>query len=121
MHEWKVKPDMFYQMPCQYFVSEIVEGKIQVLIIDLVVVDPPWNKEKRGLPSIPVAIAKMPYHMYVNSAYIIHTGVRLARHLNTLLLYRYRERLECKHLISINAEVKFFEKKGYVYYGVCKV
>jgi hypothetical protein len=120
-HEWEVKPDMFYLMPCQFFTMEVIEGKIQLPVIDLIVVDPPWNKEKRGPPSIQVSITRMPYHMYVNSAHIIYSGIRLARRLNTLLLYRYKEQLKCNHIVSINAEVKFFRKEGCVHYGVCKV
>lgn len=118
-HEWEVKPDVFHQMPCQYFTTGVIENKIQIPPVDLIVVDPPWNREKRGKTTVDVGIARMPYHMYVNSTYIIYTGVKLARHLNTLLLYRYKEPLSCKHVLNVRAEVKFFRRSGFVHYGVC--
>jgi hypothetical protein len=49
--------------------------------------------------------------------YILNTLFPM--NLNTLLLYRYKEPLNCRHALSIKAEVKFFRRSGFVYYGVC--
>jgi hypothetical protein len=118
-HDWEVKPDMFYTMPCQEFVMKVLKGEIELSNIDMVVVDPPWNTRKRGLPTIPIGVLKMPYHMYVNPDNIIYAGMALAKRLNTLLLYRYKEPLKCNRIIDVKAEVKIFGMKGLVYYGVC--
>lgn len=118
-HDWEVKPDVFYIMPCQEFVARVFRGEIKLGSVDIVVVDPPWNTRKRGLPTIPIGLLRMPYHMYVNPADIIYTGIALARRLNTLLLYRYKEPLKCDKVVGVSAEVKVFGKRGFVYYGVC--
>jgi hypothetical protein len=118
-HDWEVEPDVFYQMTCQEFTSRVIRGEIELPRADLVVVDPPWDTLRRGLSGVP-GLARMPYHMYARPLNIIHAGMALAKHMNTLLVYRYKELLRCNHIITVRAEVKVFERRGWVYYGVCK-
>jgi hypothetical protein len=119
-HEWEVKPDTFYQMPCQLFVEKVINGEIALPRTSLVVVDPPWSSEKRGRFPSGTGISNLPYHMLVDSKSIIVYAVRLAKHLNTLLLYRYREPLPCEHVARAEVVVNMMRNKGLVYYGVCK-
>jgi len=101
------------------FVEEVIQGKIPPPSgVDLVVVDPPWSHEKRGRSTQLPRLSRMPYHLKsVNSRSIISAAERLASHLNTPLLYRYKEPLGCKHIVRAEAEVKILRCEGTVYYG----
>jgi hypothetical protein len=78
--------------------------------------------EKRGNIAQQIGISSMPYHLkHVDSKSIIDAALQLAKHLNTLLLYRYKEPLKCKHIIMAKAEVKIIRNKGVIYYGVCNI
>jgi hypothetical protein len=120
-YEWEVKPDIFYQMPCQLFVEKVINGEIVLPRASLVVVDPPWSSEKRGRFPSGTGVSSLPYHMkYVDSRSIIVYAMRLAKHLDTLLLYRYYEVLQCDHVARVEVIVNMMGNKGLVYYGVCK-
>ena len=120
-HEWEVKPDIFYQMPCQLFVEKVVKREISLPRTSLVVVDPLWSIEKRGRFPSGTGVSSLPYHIkYVDSRSIIVYALRLAKHLNTLLLYRYREPLPCEHVARVEVVVNMMMNRGVVYYGVCK-
>jgi hypothetical protein len=119
-YKWEVKPDVFYHMPCQIFVEKVIKGEIALPRTNLVVVDPPWSHEKRGAVPKDVGYATMPYHLkHVDSKSIIDSATKLAKHLNTYLLYRYKEPLRCNHIIVVEAEVKIIKSRGVVYYGIC--
>jgi hypothetical protein len=120
-HQWEVQPDIFYQMPCQQFVAKVLRGEIALPSIDLVVTDPPWSQEKRGFLPKGLGIGDMPYHLeFVDSRSIINAALLLARHLNTPLLYRYKEPLSCRHIARVEAEVRIIKNKGIIYYGICE-
>jgi hypothetical protein len=120
-HQWEVKPDIFYQMPCQVFVEKVIKGNIALPKANIVVVDPPWSSEKRGSQPNDVGISSLPYHLkYIDSRSVIVYAVKLAKHLNTLLLYRYCELLRCEHVARVDVVVNMMGHKGLVYYGVCK-
>ncbi|MCC6024534.1 MAG: hypothetical protein LM600_07530 [Thaumarchaeota archaeon] len=120
-YAWEIKPDLFYQMPCQMFVDKVLRNEIVLPgSVDLVVIDPPWSHEKRGVFPKKIGISNMPYHLeFVNSRSIINAATRLAKHLNTLLLYRYKEPLSCEHVIKLEAEVRIMHNTGVVHYGIC--
>jgi len=120
-HEWEVAPSIFYQMPCQVFVEKVIRNEIVLPSkVNLVVVDPPWSHEKRGKIAQQIGVSSMPYHLkHIDSRSIIDAATKLAKHLSTLLLYRYKEPLSCKHIIMAKAEVKIIRNKGVVHYGVC--
>jgi predicted RNA methylase len=120
-HRWEIEPTVFYQMDCRVFVSKVLNKEIELGDVDLVVVDPPWSSEKRGVKPREAGISSLPYHMKgVNSQSIIQAALRLAGVLGKPLLYRYKEPLECKHLVRAVAEVKMMYNTGYIYYGVCE-
>jgi predicted RNA methylase len=48
-HKWEVEPAAFYQMDCRVFVERVLKGEIGLGDVDIVVVDPPWSHEKRGV------------------------------------------------------------------------
>ena len=48
-HRWEVEPTIFYQMDCRVFADRVLKGEIELGDIDVVVVDPPWSHEKRGV------------------------------------------------------------------------
>jgi predicted RNA methylase len=120
-HEWEIKPDVFYQMPCQLFVHKVLKGLIELpQHIDLVVVDPPWSQEKRGV----FPVSHMPraalYHIKnINTKAIIMVAEKLAAYLDAKLLYRYKECLTCNHIIKVDANVTIMKNKGVIHYGIC--
>jgi hypothetical protein len=62
--------------------------------VDLVVVDPPWSREKRGVAARETGVSRQPYHMAgVDSRSIVEAAALLSRALGKPLLYRYREPL----------------------------
>lgn len=120
-YEWEVEPTIFYQMDCVDFVSKVLNKETELGDVDVVVVDPPWSHEKRGVAPRRTGISGQPYHLkWVNSRSIIHAALRLSEVLNKPLLYRYKEPLVCNHLVQAVAEVKMMNNTGYIYYGVCK-
>jgi hypothetical protein len=120
-YPWEVSPSIFYQMPCQIFVEKAISGEIALPnSIDFVAVDPPWSTEKRGKMAHQIGVSSMPYHLkHINSRIIIVAATRLAKHLNTLLLYMYKEPINCSHIIRVEAEVKIIYNTGVIYYGIC--
>jgi len=120
-HEWEIKPDIFYQMPCQLFVHKVLKGEIDLpQHVDLVVVDPPWSQEKHGHFPKRIGISHMPYHIKnVNTKTIIMSAEKLAAHLDVKLLYRYKECLTCNHIIKADARVTIMNNKGVIHYGIC--
>jgi hypothetical protein len=119
-HRWEVRPTTFYQMGCRVFVDKVLNGEIGLGDVDIIVVDPPWSHEKRGVATRETGVSRQPYHLRgVDSRSIIQATVRLAKVLGKPLLYRYREPLPCSHLVLAVAEVKMMYNKGYIYYGVC--
>jgi hypothetical protein len=119
-HEWEVKPTTFYQMDCRVFVDKVLNGEIELGDVDIVVVDPPWSHEKRGVMTREAGISRQPYHLRgVDSKSIIHAALRLSKAFNKPLLYRYREPLPCNHMVLVAAEVKMIYNKGQIYYGIC--
>jgi hypothetical protein len=119
-YEWEVEPTIFYQMDCRVFVDRVLKGEIELGDVDIVVVDPPWSAEKRGVMAREAGISRQPYHLKgVDSKSIIHAALRLSEALDKPLLYRYREPLPCNHLVLAVAEVKMMYNKGYIYYGIC--
>jgi hypothetical protein len=119
-YEWEVKPTIFYQMDCVDFVSKVLNKEIELGDVDIIVVDPPWSHEKRGIALKEIGISKLPYHLTgINSRSIIQAALKLSRYTDKPLLYRYKEPLECEHMLRATAEVKVIRNKGWVYYGVC--
>ena len=119
-YEWEVEPTVFYQMDCVDFVSRVLNKEIELGDVDLVVVDPPWSIEKRGVKPRETGISSLPYHMKgVDSRLIIQAALRLSGALSKPLLYRYKEPLPCGHLVQAVAEVKMMNNTGYIYYGIC--
>jgi len=119
-HRWEVRPTTFYQVDCRVFVEKVLKGEIELGDVDIVVVDPPWSHEKRGVMARETGISRQPYHLRgVDSRSIIQAAVRLSEALSKPLLYRYRELLPCNHLVLAVAEVKVIHNKGHIYYGVC--
>jgi hypothetical protein len=119
-HRWEVEPTVFYQMDCRVFVDRALRGEVALGEVDLVVVDPPWSHEKRGVAARETGVSRQPYHMSgVDSRSIVEAAVSLSRALGKPLLYRYREPLHCNHTARAVAEVKMIRSKGHVYYGVC--
>jgi predicted RNA methylase len=120
-HEWEVEPTVFYQMDCRVFVNKVLLGVIDVGEVDVVVVDPPWSAEKRGVKLREAGISDRPYHIHhINSKSIVYAAMKLSGVLGKPLLYRYKEPLACKHSILAVAEVKMIRNRGWVYYGVCE-
>jgi len=120
-YRWEVKPDMFYQIPCQLFVEKVLKNEIVLPSTNLVVVDPPWSNEKRGKAPSDVGISSLPYHIrYVDSRSITVYAMMLANHLGTPLLYRYYEPLSCEHIAKVEVLVNIMKHRGVVYYGVCR-
>jgi hypothetical protein len=120
-HEWEVEPTVFYQMDCRVFACKVLSGEIDVGGVDVIVVDPPWSAEKRGVKPRETGVTHRPYHIYgADSESIIRAAVRLARHTGKPLLYRYKESLPCKHSILAAAEVKMIRNRGWVHYGLCE-
>jgi hypothetical protein len=120
-HRWEVEPTIFYQMDCVDFVSRVLNKEIELGDVDVVVVDPPWSSEKRGVAPRRTGISEQPYHLkWANSRSIIHAALRLSEALNKPLLYRYREPLPCSRLVQAVAEVKMMNNRGWVYYGACR-
>lgn len=70
-----------------------LETRLRRLIVQgLVVADPPWNREKRGTFTKKIGISSMPCHLeFVNGRSTINAAVLLSRHLNALILYRYKD------------------------------
>jgi len=118
-HNWETKPDVFYNMPCEKFVRDVIENKIKLEKLDIIVVDPPWSFEKRRSIKDYVFYSKLPYHMNISSMPIIYFSMKLSKHLSTPLLYRYKEHLTCKHVLKADAIVNLYRHIGKVYYGVC--
>jgi hypothetical protein len=119
-HRWEVEPTVFYQMDCRVFVDRALRGEIALGDVDLVVVDPPWSHEKRGVAARETGVSRQPYHMAgVDSRSIVEAAALLSRTLGKPLLYRYREPLKCNHIAQAVAEVKMIRNRGHVYYGVC--
>jgi hypothetical protein len=119
-HRWEVEPTVFYQMDCGVFVDRALRGEVVLGEVDLVVVDPPWSHEKRGVAARETGVSRQPYHMAgVDSRSIVEAAVSLSRALGKPLLYRYRGLLQCNHTARAVAEVKMIRSKGHVYYGVC--
>lgn len=88
--------------------------------VDLVVVDPPWSHEKRGVAARETGVSRQPYHMAgVDSHSTVDAAALLSRTLGKPLLYRYREPLRCNHIARAVAEVEMIHNRGYVYYGIC--
>jgi len=120
-HEWEVKPTVFYEMDCRVFVDGVLRGEVSIGDVDVIVVDPPWSAEKRGVEPWETGISGRPYHVYsVDSKSIVHAAMKLSRVLGKPLLYRYKEPLPCKHLVIAATEVKMMRNRGWVYYGVCE-
>ena len=108
-------------MPCQIFVEKVINGEIALPKPSIVVVDPPWSNEKRGKAPSDTGISNLPYHLkYVDNRSIIVSAMKLAKHLNTLLMYRYHSILPCEHIARVDVLVNIMGNKGYVYYGVCE-
>jgi hypothetical protein len=119
-YEWEVRPTKFYQMDCRIFVQRVMSGEIELGDIDVIIIDPPWSSEKRGKALKQIGISKLPYHLTgINSESMIQAALELSRYINKPLLYRYKEPLECEHMLRAMAEVKIIRNKGWVYYGVC--
>ena len=119
-YEWEVKPTIFYQMDCRIFVKRVISGEIELGDVDIIVVDPPWSSEKRGKALRQTGISKLPYHLTgINSRSITQAALKLSRHINKPLLYRYKEPLDCEHILRATAEIKMVRNRGWVYYGVC--
>ena len=120
-HLWETKPDAFYQMPCQLFVHKVIKGEIELpQHVDLVVVDPPWSNNKRGVFPRKIGISHMPYHTKnVNTNAIIMAAEKLAAHIHAKLLYRYNEFLTCNHIIKVEVNVNIMKNTGIIYYGIC--
>lgn len=119
-HRWEVEPTVFYQMDCRVFVDMALRGETALGDVDLVVVDPPWSHEKRGVAARETGVSRQPYHMAgVDSRSIVDVAALLSRTLGKPLLYRYREPLQCNHIAQAVAEVKMIRNRGHVYYGVC--
>ena len=86
------------------------------------VVDPPWSHEKRGVFAKRIGVSNMPYHLpYVDSVSIVQSAMRLSKYLGTPLLYRYKGRLGCEHLVEVEAEVFIVRNRGVIHYGICIV
>jgi hypothetical protein len=119
-YRWEVEPTVFYQMDCRIFVDRVLKGEIYLGDVDIIVVDPPWSSEKRGVRPKRTGISNQPYHMSgINSKSIVQAAIRLSRTLSKPLLYRYKEPLPCRHIIRAVTEVKIMYNKGYIHYGIC--
>jgi hypothetical protein len=119
-YEWEVEPTIFYQMDCRVFAHRVLNGEVDVGKVDVIVVDPPWSAEKRGVKPRETGITGRPYHLPdIDSKSIIYAAMKLSRFLGKPLLYRYKEPLPCKHSVLAAVEVKMIRNRGWVYYGVC--
>ena len=118
-HNWEIKPDLFIQEDCIRLVHDILSGRFTIEKPDVIVVDPPWSIEKRGVTPKYTGTSNMPYHMNTSSARIIHAAIKLASHYKSHLLYRYKEPLSCNHVVRVDVETKIMHHEGFVYYGVC--
>ncbi|MEM0060931.1 MAG: hypothetical protein QXW80_02865 [Candidatus Micrarchaeia archaeon] len=120
-HDWEVKPNVFYQMPCELFVERVLKKEIELpQYVDLVVVDPPWSRAVRGRFPKNIGVSSMPYHLNnININTIISAAEKLAMYLNTKLLYRYKESLTCNHVFKAEARVTIMNNKGIIHYGIC--
>jgi hypothetical protein len=119
-YDWEVEPNIFYLMDCRVFVDMVIRGEIKLGDVDVIVVDPPWSHEKRGVKPRRTGISGQPYHISgVYSKSIVQVAIRLSRALRRPLLYRYKGPLECNHRVLVATEVRMMYNAGYVYYGIC--
>jgi hypothetical protein len=120
-YDWEVAPTEFYQVDCRVFARKVLSGEVDVGEVDVVVVDPPWSAEKRGVKPRETGISGRPYHIKgADSKSIIQAAIQLSSGLGKPLLYHYKEPLPCTHLILAKAEIKMMYSRGWVYYGVCE-
>lgn len=122
--DWEVPPCEFIQMDAREYAEGVIRGELDPGRVDLVVVDPPWNHEKRNNVSkysyVSGSLGFSHYHMRgVRSRDIIRAAQRLAGHLGVPLLYRYKEPLPGTTML-VKARLKVFGHTGYVYYGVAR-
>jgi len=118
--DWEVCPDIFYQMDLRVFVKKALDGELNIDSADLVVVDPPWSVEKRGTDKLSSIKNLQHYTIAAPSQSLIWSAAALAKHLQAPLLYRYKELINCNHIIKVIYDVNIFGNKGKVFYGVCK-
>ena len=114
-HKWEVPPDRFYLGDAQDPKLLVRLGKEWQAVVLLV--DPPWNHEKRGMLSAGTGISGMPYHVRVPSARIVGAALAAARELGVPLVYRYKRPIEGTSIL-FEARVSMFGNNGTVYYGV---
>jgi hypothetical protein len=99
----------------------VLNGEIDLSGVDVIVVDPPWSAEKRGVKPRETGVTHRPYHVVdADSESIIRAAVKLSKFTGKPLLYRYKEPLPCRHQTLYAAEVKMIRNRGWVYYGVCE-
>ena len=120
-HNWEVEPTTFFLMDCRVFVDKVLNGEIRLEDdIDVIVVDPPWSHEKRGVTPKETGVSKQPYHIKgVDSITLIQAALQLHKALRKPLIYRYKQPLICNHRVLVIAETKIIRNKGYNYYGIC--
>jgi len=117
-YEWEVKPDIFLNVDAVTLVHRMLDGFH--LPFSLIVVDPPWSREKRRKASSKLGISSMPYHVHAKSMTIINEALTLARNRRVPLLYRYKQKLPCNHMVYARAEVKIIGNTGTIHYGICR-
>jgi len=118
-HDWEVRPDIFLNVDAVTLIHRMLDG--YYLPFSLIVVDPPWSKEKRGKASSQLGISSMPYHVHAKpSETIINEALALAEKRHVPLLYRYKQKLPCNHMVYARAEVKIIRNTGTIHYGICR-
>jgi hypothetical protein len=116
---WEVKPDIFLNVDAVTLIHRMLDGFY--LPFNLIVVDPPWSREKRGKASSQLGISSMPYHVRSKpSETIINKALTLAEKRHVPLLYRYKQKLPCNHMVYARAEVKIIRNTGTIHYGICR-
>jgi len=118
-HDWEVRPDIFLNVDAVTLIHRMLDG--YYLPFSLIVVDPPWSKEKRGKASSQLGMSSMPYHVHAKpSETIINEALALAEKRHVPLLYRYKQKLPCNHMVYARAEVKIIRNTGTIHYGICR-
>jgi len=118
-HEWEVEPDEYHQVTAAEYVDSIIHGGGSTAPdVNVIVVDPPWSHEKRGVFPRYTGISSMPYHQRgVNSIDIIRSALRLREHYGVPLIYRYKEPITGTTVL-VKHNIVFMRNKGTIYYGI---
>jgi len=110
-HEWEVPPAEFYLTDARYF-NQPVEA-------DVVVVDPPWSAEKRGVMARHTGISALPYHMPAKPEQLIRAARSTAHRLRVPLIAKYYKPVEPASLLIVH-NITMMRHESRVYYSVIR-